>query len=65
MTGNVRAWRHFIEMRGAVFADREIRRLALAVLDILQREAPLMFGDFTVSDLPDGTRTATPIYSKI
>ncbi len=65
VTGNVRAWRHFIEMRGAVFADWEIRRLAIRVLEILQREAPLMFGDFTVSDLPDGTRTATPVYSKI
>ncbi|MDP6403147.1 MAG: FAD-dependent thymidylate synthase [SAR202 cluster bacterium] len=65
VTANVRSWRHFIEMRGAVYADWEIRGLALAVLEILQLEAPLLFGDFTVDELPDGTRIATPVYSKV
>ncbi len=65
VTANVRAWRHFIEMRGAVYADWEIRAVALEVLDLLQKEAPLLFGDFQVSDLPDGTRIATPEYSKV
>ena len=65
VTANVRAWRHFIEMRGASYADWEIRRLALAILDILREEAPLLFGDFTVGKLPDGTSTATPKYSKV
>ena len=65
VTGNVRAWRHFIEMRGAVFADWEIRNLAIRVLKELQKEAPLLFGDFTIEQLPDGTKTATPKYSKV
>ena len=65
VTANVRAWRHFIEMRGAIFADWEIRRLALAVLELLQREAPLLFGDFEIEELPDGTSIATPTYSKV
>ena len=65
VTGNVRAWRHFIEMRGAVFADWEIRNLAIRVLDELRREAPLLFGDFAIEELPDGTKTATPKYSKV
>ena len=65
VTANVRAWRHFIELRGAPFADWEIRSLALKVLEILEKEDPLLFGDFTVEDLPDGTRTATPTYSKV
>ncbi len=65
VTANVRAWRHFIQMRGASFADWEIRRLAIMVLEILREEAPLLFGDFTVDDLPDGTQTATPAYSKV
>ena len=65
VTANVRAWRHFIEMRGAVAADWEIRRLAIAVLEILRREAPLLFGDFSIDELPDGTRTAKPLYSKV
>ena len=65
VTANVRAWRHFIQMRGAAFADWEIRRLALIILGILKKESPLMFGDFTVEDLPDGTQIATPKYSKV
>ena len=65
VTANVRAWRHFIEMRGAAFADWEIREIALMVLEILQREDPLLFGDFKVEDLPDGTKVATPKYPKV
>ena len=65
VTGNVRSWRHFIEMRGAAFADWEIRELAIEVLRLLQKEAPLLFGDFTVDRLPDGTEIATPVYSKV
>ena len=64
-TANVRSWRHFIEMRGAIYADWEIRYLALEVLDLLQKEAPLLFGDFEISVLPDGTRIAVPEYSKV
>ncbi len=65
VTANVRAWRHFIEMRGSPLADWEIRRLAIEVLVILQKEAPLLFGDFKVATLPDGTSTAKPVYSKV
>ena len=65
VTANVRAWRHFIEMRASRYADAEIRRLALLVLDILKAEAPLLFGDFTIEELPDGARIATPKYSKV
>ena len=65
VTANVRAWRHFIELRGAPFADWEIRRLAITVLQVLQRESPLLFADFSVEDLPDGTKIATPVHSKV
>ena len=65
VTANVRAWRHFIGMRAAGFADWEIRRLALRILVLLQKEAPLLFGDFVVEDLPDGTQIATPKYPKV
>ena len=65
VTANVRAWRHFIEMRASKYADEEIRRLALLVLEMLQAEAPLLFGDFTIDELPDGARIATPQYSKV
>ena len=65
VTANVRALRHFIEMRASEYADAEIRRLALVVLQILQVEAPLMFGDFVVKTLLDGTTVAEPRYSKV
>lgn len=65
VTANVRAWRHFIEMRASKYADEEIRRLALLVLETLQAEAPLLFGDFTIHELPDGAKIATPKYSKV
>jgi len=63
VTGNARALRHFIEMRGSEHADVEMRRVALAMLKILQAESPTLFGDYALAPLPDGsaaTRTAHP-----
>jgi thymidylate synthase (FAD) len=65
ITANVRALRHFIEMRGAIFADWEIRFLAIEILKLLQVEAPLLFGDFLIEDLDDGTQITYPEYSKV
>ena len=65
ITANVRALRHFIEMRSAIYADWEIRFLAIEILKILQTESPLLFGDFTIEDLPDGTQISEPLYSKV
>ncbi len=55
VTGNVRALRHFIELRGSEHADVEIRKVAVAVLRIMQQEAPAMFSDYTLVTLPDGS----------
>ena len=65
VTANVRALRHFIEMRGAIYADTEIRYVSIEMLKLLQQEAPLLFQDFIIDDLPDGTQIATPQYSKV
>ena len=65
VTGNVRAWRHFIEMRATPYADIEIRRVAVEVLRQLQQEAPLMFGDFEISEMEDDSEVATPKHSKV
>jgi thymidylate synthase (FAD) len=59
VTGNYRAWRHFIAMRASEHADVEIRRLAIACLRQLVDVAPAVFGDFQVSPLADGTEVAT------
>jgi thymidylate synthase (FAD) len=62
VTGNYRAWRHFIAMRASEHADVEIRRLALACLRELQRAAPNVFQDFRISTLSDGTEVAASPY---
>ena len=58
VTGNYRAWRHFIAMRATEHADVEIRKLAVECLRHLQRIAPNVFGDFTITQLDDGTEIA-------
>ena len=50
VTGNYRAWRHFIAMRASEHADVEIRRLAIACLRQLVDVAPEVFADFEISD---------------
>ena len=58
VTGNYRAWRHFVAMRASEHADVEIRGLAIACLRELQRVAGNVFGDFRISALADGTHVA-------
>jgi thymidylate synthase (FAD) len=58
MTGNVRAWRHFIKMRATEHADVEIRALAIEILTQLQIAAPPCFSDFVIEQLDDGTEVA-------
>lgn len=58
VTGNYRAWRHFIAMRATEHADVEIRAVAVECLRQLQRVAPNVFADFTISSLDDGTEIA-------
>ena len=65
VTGNARALRHFIEQRGSVFAEPEIRKLANKILDILQREAPNLFGDYQKIPLPDGTFDIQTPFKKV
>jgi thymidylate synthase (FAD) len=59
VTGNYRAWRHFIAMRATEHADVEIRELAVECLRQLQKAAPNVFGDFEISTLGDGTEVAS------
>ncbi len=59
VTGNYRAWRHFIAMRASEHADVEIRRLAIVCLRMLIDVAPAVFADFEIATLSDGTEVAT------
>ena len=58
MTGNLRAWRHLVAVRGSEHADVELRALALGCLRELRAVAPHAFADFEVVRLPDGTEVA-------
>ena len=55
VTANARALRHFLEMRGSVHAEPEIRKLAVAVLKVMQIEAPNLTRDYRLEPLGDGT----------
>lgn len=65
VTGNARAWRHFMEMRGSGGADLEIRRLANAVLEVMRAESPHIFGDMHTVPHADGTETVETPHSKV
>ena len=65
VTGNARAWRHFVEMRGSATADVEIRKLAVAVLGLLQAEAPSIYGDLRIIPQDDGSEVVETEYSKV
>lgn len=59
VTGNYRAWRHFIAMRATEHADVEIRQLAVECLRQLRKAAPNVFGDFEISTMGDGSEVAS------
>jgi len=65
VTGNVRAWRTMLELRLGEGAELEIRRLAVAVLRILQAEAPALFADFELYPAADGTESGRVRYHKV
>jgi thymidylate synthase (FAD) len=62
VTGNYRAWRHFVAMRASEHADPEIREVAIGCLRELQRVAGNVFDDFRISALADGTEVAASPY---
>jgi thymidylate synthase (FAD) len=59
VTGNYRAWRHFVGMRASEHADVEMRMVAISCLQELRRVAPNAFADFEITTLPDGTHVAS------
>ena len=63
-TGNVRALRHIIEMRADAHAESEIRNLALRLFLCAVTADPILFGDYEIGELPDGTYTVTTEHRK-
>jgi thymidylate synthase (FAD) len=54
ITANARALRHFLEYRGAPDAEPEIRKVALALYEVMREEAPSLFGDYALEPAPNG-----------
>jgi thymidylate synthase (FAD) len=65
VTGNARAWRHVIEMRASPHAETEIRELAVRIFLCLRLTDPVLFGDYTIEKLPDGTYTVKTEFEKV
>jgi thymidylate synthase (FAD) len=65
VTANARAWRTMLELRAGEGADLEIRRMAVAVLELLREEAPGFFSDFEIYDAADRRAAARVGYHKV
>ena len=55
VTVNARALRHFLNVRGCIEGDYEMRRLAVGLFKEVMREAPSLFSDFKIEFLSDGS----------
>jgi len=65
ITGNVRAWRHVIEMRASDHSELEIRALAVRLFLCLNELEPILFGDYQLNELPDGTYSLATLNRKV
>ena len=63
VTGNMRAWRHFILMRATAPADREIRETAIEIYDQLSSAYPDIFQDFVLEE-KDGHAVVSSPYGE-
>jgi len=65
VSGNARAWRTMLELRCGEGAELEIRRMAIASLRVLQREACALFSDFEIYVADDKLEAARVTYHKV
>jgi len=65
VTGNARAWRTMLELRSSEGAELEIRRCAVAILQLLARETPAFFSDFEIYSAEDRREAARIRYHKV
>ena len=65
VSGNARAWRTMLELRCGEGAELEIRRMAIAILRLLQNEAGALFSDFEIYTADDRQEAARVTYHKV
>jgi thymidylate synthase (FAD) len=64
-SANVRAWRTMLELRLGEGAELEIRRMAVACLRVLQKEAPALFADFEIYRTTEGSEAGRVGFHKV
>jgi thymidylate synthase (FAD) len=64
-TANHRTIRWVLEMRTDPSAEVEIRHVFGQVAEICMRDYPILYSDFTITKLPDGTSQYVPKFSKV
>ena len=65
VTANARAWRHMINMRASNHAEVEIRNVFFNIYKILKEVSPMLFKDFKIVHLPDGTYSVKTEFPKV
>ena len=64
-SANVRSLRHIIEMRASRHAEPEIREVFVRIYLCLVQIEPLLFSDYSLLALPDGTHELTTAHRKV
>ena len=64
-TGNLRAWRHIINMRASEHAEIQIRRPIYRAFLCLKEVESISLADFETVELPDGTHAVHTPYPKV
>lgn len=64
VTGNVRAWRHVLALRGSLYADLPISRFVLCAYEILHTASPVLFDDYE-EEMLNGRRTLITPHPKV
>ena len=65
VTGNARAWRHVIEQRASMHAETEIRALGIRIFLCLRQVDPMLFDDYAVEHIADGTYIVKTEFEKV
>lgn len=65
VTANGRAWRHACEMRANEAAETEIRHAFVMIFNTLKMVSPILFEDYSIETLGDGTRALSTKNRKV
>lgn len=65
MSGNVRSWRHFLEMRCSPHADRTIRDMAGLAYRVFAQQAPILLSDYEEEGVGDGSMAVSTSFRKV